>query len=95
MKELVSFLAIFTIDILAFASIFYYLFFSNYEDYDTLFHGIIAIIGSGLGNFSFPRSGEDFNEYLASIILVIFLFITNIILLNLLIAILSNIYTVM
>ena len=30
-KELLSFLAIFLIDILAFASIFYYLFFSDYD----------------------------------------------------------------
>ena len=52
-------------------------------------------MGSGLGNFEFPRSGEDFNEYLASFMLIVFLFITNIILLNLLIAILSNIYTLM
>ena len=59
-----------------------------------MFHVFIHLISAGLGDFSYPKSGLDFTEYLIAIILTIFLLLTNVVLMNLLIAILSNIYSI-
>ena len=80
------------VDIVAFGSIFYFLFHSTYSNFDHIFHVFINLIGFGLGGFAFPTSQLNYEEYLVCSLLIIFLILTNVIIMNLLIAILTNIY---
>ena len=92
-KELFWFLVILAVDLIAFASLIYFLFNSTYSEFNHPFHAFITLVSSGLGNFIYPESSLNASEYLIAIIITIFLLITNIVLMNLLIAILTNIYS--
>ena len=89
-KATTIFMVIYLINIAAFCSVLYVVA-GNFEDFNTFPKGMRNLFGYSLGQFSLPE-GNDMHEWLISIILIIFLVITNIVLLNLLIAILSNVY---
>ena len=85
-KELFSFIIIIVITIMAFSSVLNILY-GNIDSYTDLFTTNKTLFSSWLGGFSFESLDSG-----SSIILAIYLLISNVILLNLLIAILSNTY---
>jgi hypothetical protein len=93
-KDLLSFLVILGLIYLAFASIFYILYKSSYAEFETFLLSIRQMFSSSLGTFVFFNEGSNFNKFSLSLITVVYMLLTNIVLLNLLIAILSNTYSV-
>ena len=59
MTELIAFIIILIIDVISFASIFFFLFRTKIEHFDNYFHGITNLIGYGLGGFSFATLKDD------------------------------------
>lgn len=91
-RETAIFMFVYFINIAAFCSVLYIIFNFN-EDFSTFQKGLRNLFGYSIGQFSFPDIHNDnFYEWLISIILIIFLVMSNIILLNLLIAILNNVF---
>lgn len=90
MKEVVNFFLIFMVFLLCSAAIFTALFTSANEGYVDFETSIRTLFSSALANFDLTT----FTDYLAlgAFILAIYLLIGNVMLLNLLIAILSNVY---
>lgn len=86
-KNLFSFLVILLVTILSFSTLFNILYRSSLAPYSSYALTVRTLIGVTLGNISF-----DDHDAWASIFLIFFILLTNIILLNLLIAILTNAY---
>ena len=87
-KNLISFIGILVIVIVSFSSIFNILYRSQQEEFHTILISVRYLIASSMGNFTF-----DSSNFVSSVILIGFLFLTNIVLLNLLVALLTNTYT--
>ena len=91
--DMLSFFIILFIDFFAFGSSFYLLFGNSFNLFDSFFNSLRHIISFGLGNYEYFYGNNITIEIISTILIILFLFITNIILFNLLIAILSNVYS--
>ena len=91
-KETYEFLWIFFLFIAAFASINYVLFGSFYNQFSGFFLGVRNLFGYALGGFVFLDNASDYYVVMSGIINIIYVLYTNVILINLLIALLSSIY---
>lgn len=91
-RETYEFLWVFFLFIAAFASINLVLFGFFYSDFSGFFVGIRNLFGYALGNFSFMDDVSDYYVVMSAIINIVYILYTNVILINLLIALLSNIY---
>jgi hypothetical protein len=87
-KDLLGFLTILLVVVGSFSTIFFILYRKDVENYETLGNTLKTIFLASLGDFSF-----DDHKSFSTILLIVYILLGNIILLNLLIAILSNTYT--
>jgi len=85
---MVSFMFIFMLNIFAFGSLFYLLSSYRLSLYSTFLGSLRSLIATSLGTFDF----KDMNDA-ESIIQVVFLYSSNVIMINLLIAILTKTYS--
>lgn len=86
------FMIVYFINIAAFCSVLYVVFSDN-DSFQSFFVGLRNLFGFSLGNYEFfDNFNSNLFETLITIIIIIFLVISNIVLLNLLIAILSNVF---
>ena len=85
------FMFVYFIQIAAFVSVLYVIY-SNNSNFTTFMAGLRNLFGFSLGQFSFSDDTSALFDVLISVILIVFLVISNIVMLNLLIAILSNVF---
>lgn len=93
-KETYVFLWIFFLFIAAFSSINLILFGSFYTKFSAFFLGIVNLFSYALGNYEFIDGYSNYYTVISAIINIIYILFTNVILINLLIALLSSIYQV-
>lgn len=91
-KETYVFLWVFFLFIAAFSSINLILFGSFYSTFSGYFIGIVNLFGYALGSFQFMDGYSDYYVVISAIINIIYVLFTNVILINLLIALLSSVY---
>ena len=93
LRDLAHFIIIILILIMAFATLYHYLFQNFFDNYSSFEKTIETLIFNNLGDIGQPDDiyHERYSDLL-KILQIIFLFIASILLLNLLIAILSNTY---
>ena len=91
-KDLLNFFVVLLIVLLAFTSLFNILYRNDSQQYSSLYFSFQTILSAALGAFTFDTSDNLSYSYGSTAILTVYLFLTNIILLNLLIAILTNSY---
>lgn len=91
-KETYVFLWVFFLFIAAFSSINLILFGSFYPTFSGYFIGIVNLFGYALGSFQFMDGYSDYYVVISAIINIIYVLYTNVILINLLIALLSSVY---
>ena len=85
------FMVVYFINIAAFCSVLYVIY-SDYTDFNTFMKGMRNLFGYSLGQFSFPDESSPVFQVLIAVILITFLVISNVVLLNLLVAILTNVF---
>ena len=90
-RKTITFMFVYFINIAAFCSVLYVIY-SDGTDFTSFPKGLRNLFGYSLGQFNFPDPDTALYQCLISIILIVFLVISNIVLLNLLIAILSNVF---
>ena len=90
-RETTIFMVVYFINIAAFTSVLYVIY-SNNSNFTTFFDGLQNLFGFSLGQFEFEDDESPLFDVVVSVILIIFLVISNIVMLNLLIAILSNVF---
>ena len=95
MTDIAIFMVLFAIQLIIFASIGWLLF-ANISSYSSLYEAIKTVYSAALGNFDFTTlSSNDKSQYLGDAYLAIIMIINNILLLNLLVAILSSTYALL
>lgn len=90
-KQVVNFLVLFFCLMVCFAAVFTSLFNESSADYETFTKSVRTLYSSAIGVFDFTAFTE--NEALGGILLGAYLLAAHVLLLNLLIALLSNIYS--
>lgn len=85
------FMFVYFIQIAAFCSVLYVIY-SNNSNFSTFMAGLRNLFGFSLGQFTFVDDTSVLFDVLISLIIIVFLVISNIVMLNLLIAILSNVF---
>jgi len=91
-RETTVFMVIYFINIAAFCSVLYVIA-SDFVDFDTYMKGLRNLFGYSLGQFQFPTETSPLIQGFVSVIIIVFLVISNVVLLNLLIAILNNVFS--
>ena len=91
-SETYEFLWIFFLFIAAFASINLVLFGSLTDVYQGFFISVRTLFGYAMGNFQFLDNAPDYYTIMSAFINIFYVLFTNVILINLLIALLSSIY---
>ena len=95
MTDIAIFMVLFGIQLIIFASIGTLLF-PSISSYGSLYESIKTVYSAALGNFDFTTlSSNDKSQYLGDAYLAIIMIINNILLLNLLVAILSSTYALL
>ena len=95
LNEIVIFMVLFTIELIIFASIGSILF-NSIGNYSSLYEALKILFSSALGNFDFTTLySNDKSEVLGAIYIVWVVVVNNILILNLLIAILSSTYALL
>ena len=98
LKELLKFLAIYGLIFMVFLSAGAWMYFNYSEFKSENWRGVIYLFAASLGSFDFSLFGHNetfINKEYGWVYLMLFLVLTNIVLINFLIAILSNKYTEM
>lgn len=95
MTDIAIFMVLFGIQLIIFASIGTLLF-PSISSYESLYESIKTVFGAALGNFDFTTlSSNNKSQYLGDAYLAVIMIINNILLLNLLVAILSSTYALL
>ena len=91
-NDIVIFMVFFAIGLIIFASIGTLLF-NSVSNYDSFYLSLKNLISTAMGNLNYLiLANNDKSEYLGTIYLTIVIIVNNILILNLLIAILSSTY---
>ena len=95
LNEMIIFMVLFTIELIIFASVGSILF-NTISDYDGMYAALKILFSSALGNFDFTTlQNNTKGEVVGTIYIVIVVVVNNILILNLLIAILSSTYALL
>ena len=92
-KDLLNFFIVLMITLFAFASLIHFLLETKISDYSNLWYTVRTLIFATLGSFGSTTLTDKTAQILNSLFLIVFLFISSMIMINLLIAILSNTYS--
>lgn len=90
-KTSIIFMIVYFFNISTFCSVFYTISSDN-NNFDTYFRGLRNLFGFSIGHFIYPQDNYELFQWLIYLILIVFLVISNIILLKILIASLTNLF---